>query len=217
MSKTIFRARPAVLSFLCLGVLLGTAACSTTAVAPRTAAPELTFTEISPYMVEAALVDVQTTYQPGADPRDISSRFPVPPDIALKRYAENRLKPGGLQGQMDFVIEDARVYLQTIKPESTVANWVGAGEQDQYELFIRVRLRETQPGGLPGRQAVLTFNRTLTMPASASLDDREYRQVVFLDALMKDIDAGVTRALQEKFSMTDTRARPLLALLSRRG
>ncbi len=65
-----------------------------------------------------------------------------------------------------------------------------------------------------GRQGVLNFNRTLTMPASVSLAEREMRQLQFLEQLMRDVDVAVSKALAEKFSMLDRDALPLTALLS---
>ncbi len=195
--------------------LLCVTACSSTPGAAVKAQPELSFTNISPYHVEASRVEVENKYVPGADPKDISSTFPVSPDIALRRYAENRLQPGGVQGALKFIIEDARVYQTQIKPDNKVVNWMGAGNQDQYEVFLKLNLFYTDELGMQqGRQGVLNFNRTLTMPSSVSLAEREVRQLQFLDQLMKDVDVAVSKALAEKFSMADGDALPLTALLS---
>lgn len=190
-------------------------ACTSTPGANTKAQPELSFTNISPYHVEASRVDVENKYVPGADPKDISSTFPVSPDIALRRYAENRLQPGGQPGALKFIIEDARVYKTLIAPDNKVVNWMGAGNQDQYEVFLKLNLFYANELGMQqGRQGVLNFNRTLTMPASVSLAERELRQLKFLELLMKDVDAAVSKALAEKFSMADSDALPLTALLS---
>lgn len=195
--------------------LFSVAACTSTPVSNSKPQQELSFTNISPYHVEASRVEVENQYVPGADAKDISSTFPVSPDIALRRYAENRLQPGGTTGALKFVIEDARVYQTVIKPDNSVVNWMGAGNQDQYEVFLKVSLYYTDEiGKQSGRKGVLNFNRTLTMPASVSLAEREQRQLQFLEQLMKDVDVSVSKALTEKFSMTDEDALPLTALLS---
>ena len=202
-------------ALLMTAFLLCVVGCTSTPGANSKAQPELNFTNISPYHVEASRVEVENKYVPGADPKDISSTFPVSPDIALRRYAENRLQPGGQPGSLKFIIEDARVYQTVIKPDNQVVNWMGAGNQDQYEVFLKVSLFYTNEMGMQqGRQGVLTFNRTLTMPSSVSLAERELRQLKFLELLMKDVDASVSKALTEKFSMNDSDALPLTALLS---
>lgn len=194
---------------------LGATACTTTPVKTTSPQQELSFTNITPYHVNAARVEVETLYVPGADPKDVASSFPVSPDVAVRRYAENRLQPGGQAGGLKFIIEDARVYQQQIKPDNKVVNWMGAGNQDQYEIFLKVALYYTdETGKQSGRKGELAFNRTLTMPASVSLAEREKRQLEFLAQLMKDVDAAVGKALSEKFSMVDADALPLSTLLS---
>lgn len=195
--------------------LLSVSACTSTPVSNSKPQQELSFTNISPYHVEAARVEVENKYVPGADAKDISSTFPVSPDIALRRYAENRLQAGGTTGALKFIIDDARVYQTMIKPDNSVVNWMGAGNQDQYEVFLKVSLYYTDDVGMQeGRKGALNFNRTLTMPSSVSLAEREQRQLQFLEQLMKDVDVAVSKALTEKFSMTDDDALPLTALLS---
>lgn len=195
--------------------LLCVSACSTTTPVSTESPAQLTFTNISPYHVDAQRVEVETQYVPGSDPKDVSSSFAVPLDIVVKRYAENRLQAGGVRGGLKFIIEDARIYQTQFEQKNKVVNWMGAGKEDQYEVFLRLRLYYTDDMGMQeGRNGVLNFNRTLTVPASVSLAERERRQLQFLDQLMKDVDANVTKALQERFSMTDSDAIPLTALLS---
>lgn len=200
--------------YLLMTVMVG-AGCSTAIPPQKVNEQELSFTQIPPYHVEAARIDVESIYVPGADPRDVASDFPVAPDVVVRRYAENRLQPAGLQGGLKFIIEDARVYYSQIQQDNKIVSWMGVGRQDQYELFLRLNIYFTDEVGLQqGRQGTLNFNRTLTIPSSASLAEREEQQRAFLEQLMKDVDTAVTRALAEKFSMLDQDARPLLSLLA---
>src|SRR3989338_4130263 len=94
--------------------LIGLSACSSTPSTQSKPLPELSFTNVTPYHVDAAKVEIENKYVPGSDPKDISSTFAVSPDVAVRRYAENRLQPGGTQGALKLIIEDARVYLTEI-------------------------------------------------------------------------------------------------------
>lgn len=199
---------------------MGMTACTSTPVSTKSPQQELSFTNVPPYHVNAARVEVETRYTAGADPKDVASSWAVSPDVAVRRYAENRLQPSDMPGQtgsLKFVIEDARVYKTLIQPDNKVVNWVGAGNQDQYEMFLKLALYYTDDMGMQtGRKGELSFNRTLTMPASVSLAEREKRQLQFLEQLMKDVDTGVAKALSEKFSMVDSDAQPLAPLLATR-
>lgn len=198
--------------------VLALAACTTTPIGSKSAQQELSFTHVTPYHVNAARVEVETRYVAGADSKDVASSWAVSPDVAVRRYAENRLQPSDMPGQtggFKFVIEDARVYKTLIQPDNKVVNWVGAGNQDQYEMFLKLSFYYTDDIGMQtGRKGELSFNRTLTMPASVSLAEREQRQLQFLEQLMKDVDVAVAKALSEKFSMVDTDALPLSPLLA---
>ncbi|HEY0901252.1 MAG TPA: hypothetical protein VGD95_03945 [Micavibrio sp.] len=198
--------------------VLGLAACTSTPVATQSPQQELSFTNVPPYHVNAARVEVETRYVAGADPKDVASSWAVSPDVAVRRYAENRLQPSDMPGQtgaLKFVIDDARVYKTMIQPDNKVVNWVGAGNQDQYEMFLKLAIYYTDDVGMQtGRKGELSFNRTLTMPASVSLAEREKRQLQFLEQLMKDVDVAVAKALSEKFSMVDADAQPLAPLLA---
>lgn len=213
MKSSYIRIFPVIL--LATVSVLSVTACTSAPTSASGPSPELSFTNITPYHVDAARVDVENTYVPGSDPKDIASTFPVSPDVAVRRYAENRLQPGGQRGALKFIIEDARVYQTEIVPDNKVVNWMGAGKQDQYEIFLKLKLHYTDDLGMQeGRQGEISFNRTLTMPASVSLAEREKRQLEFLDQLMKDVDASVSKALLERFSMNDSDALPLTALLA---
>src|SRR5688500_13009788 len=85
--------------------------------------PSLTAQFPQPYFVNAASISVETKYDPMANPKDVSSTFPTPPDIALKRYAENRFKAAGGEGVFHFVIEDASVFQEDMKSPSEMARW----------------------------------------------------------------------------------------------
>lgn len=199
-------------AFLFLTVC-GVSACSTAIPADTRPQQELSFTQITPYHVQAARIDIESTYVPGSDPKDVASDFPVAPDVAVRRYAENRLQVAGTSGGLKFIIEDARIHYNQIEQENKIVNWMGAGKQDQYELFMRLNIYYTNDVGLQeGRQGTFNFNRTLTMPSSVSMAEREERQLMFMEQLMKDVDVAVTKALTEKFSMLDDNSVPLSSL-----
>ena len=55
--------------------------------------PELTFAHYPVAYFDVNQVEIINSYEPGKMQGDISTQFPVAPDIAIRRYAENRLKP----------------------------------------------------------------------------------------------------------------------------
>jgi pantothenate synthetase len=55
-----------------------------------------------------------------------------------------------------------------------------------------------QPSGFNGRQSTtIKFDRTLVMPSSVTLAERDMRQTKFLEQLISDLDKRVNEAVDQ--------------------
>ena len=193
-------------AFCSFVVVLGVAALlggctSSIASVENTKLPELTFDHIMPVQVPVAAIHVENNYEVGADSRDVSSSFPTPPDIVLRRYAEHRLASSGGSGTLKFIIEAAHVYHRYIEPEGIIRKWMRTGGKDRYDVSMRFRMYKVFPNGSESRHSVLTVERYMAIPESTSLARREREQLAFLELLMQDIDEAVTRSLQDTLKL----------------
>lgn len=158
-----------------------------------------------PYFVNAQQIIVENRYDPLANAKDVSSTFPTPPDIAIKRYAETRLHHAGAQGTLRFVIHDASVFKDDMDSEVEVARWLGADRRTRYTAHIRIGLyRDTDSvaSGIGAPGAELRAERTLTVPSGLSLDDRDHRVQAFLVQLLADVDNAVTDSLDNTLRLS---------------
>jgi len=191
--------------------VLGLAACTTTS-ANNANAPARILAEFGqPFYVNAANVVVENRYDPMANPKDIASSFPTPPDAALKRYAETRYKPAGGAGTFKFVIEDASVYREALKSQNSAARWVGVDNRDRYTATIKVVLfREGDNyGGAPGAmQNEIRAERTLTIPSTLSLNARDEKFDDFLLQILRDLDAAATSSLTNTLKLSTPEPAP---------
>ncbi len=172
--------------------------------------PELTFAHIEFLPVNVGSIKIENEYDPALNVGDVSSSFPTPPDIALRRYIENRLEPAGETGVLHFVIEDAQVTQHVLEQDGILGKWLQAGERDSYEVSIRVRLYTDFAAGHQSSQSVLTLRRTLTIPDALSLAEREFEQLSFLELLMEDVGQAVTQVLEQKMKLVSVSAPPEL-------
>lgn len=159
----------------------------------------------NPYFVNAQQITVENRYDPLANPKDVSSTFPTPPDIAIKRYAETRLRQAGGQGALRFVIHDASVFKDEMDSDVEVARWLGADRRTRYTAHIRIGLyRDTDSvaSGIGAPGAELRAERTLTVPSGLSLDDRDHRVQAFLVQLLADVDNAVTDSLNNTLRLS---------------
>jgi hypothetical protein len=164
--------------------------------------PEMTFAHVSPLYLDVYDIEVENQYDPDRDPDDISSSFPTPPDIALKRYADTRLKASGSGGDiLKFVIEDARVKHNYIQPEGRLSYWTKSGGKDHYNVQMRLRIYKIHSDGSESNQSVLKLERAISIPDTFNLSEREMEQLKFLEMLMDDVDEAVTSVITKKLDL----------------
>lgn len=187
------------------------AACTTPAVNNANAPARILAEFGQPFYVNAASVSVESTYDPSADAKDISSSFPTPPDVALKRYAETRFKPAGGAGVFKFIIEDASVYSEELQSQSSAARLVGVDNRDRYTAVIKVVLQRVGDnfGSAPGAMLnEIRAERTLTIPSRISLNERDERFNDFLLQMLRDIDKASTSSLTNTLKLSTPEPAP---------
>lgn len=179
-----------VCSILALSV---TAGC-TTNVSGGEPVPQMRFDHVEPFMLTVGGVSVQDTHRPAAD--DVADELPTPPALALRRYAENRLKGTGYSDTMYFVIEEAHVTKNTEKPDGKVMKWMGLNDSDKYSMAVVLRLYTQDVNGRQSNHAVLNFNRTATIPHHYSLAEKELEKLKFMEMFMQDVDNAVENTIR---------------------
>lgn len=187
-------------SFMVLGCIFLLTAC-TSSVPEGKPMPELTFQHIAPFAVNVGAVEVENRYDSSSDPNDVSSSFPTPPDILLRRYAENRLQPAGGEGVLKFIIEGVNVHHSLVQPAGNLSQWMGINRKDLYEVNMKIRMYELSPEGREGTHSILNMERSIAIPQSYSVADKEREKFNFLELLMKDVDTAVIQALKEKMNL----------------
>lgn len=186
-----------------LATPLALPACTMTTDAAKKPLPSLTQQFATPFYVNAANVVVESRYDPLANSRDVSSTFPTPPDMALRRYAETRLRPAGGEGILKFLIEDASVYREGMPSPNKAARWLDLDDKDRYTAMIRASLiREGVAATAPGAMGLqIKLERTLTIPESTSLAERDRLFQGFVADLLGDMDGAVTDALNNTLKL----------------
>lgn len=179
-------------------------ACTMTGNPEQRPLPSLTGQFSQPFMINASNVIIDNRYDPLSNPKDVSTTFPTPPDLALKRYAETRIKPAGGEGVLRFIIEDASVLKETRPSPSEVARWFNMDDKDRYIAEIKlVLLREGVAATVPGAiQSNMRVERTLTIAESTSLAERDNLLQGFVSDLLRDIDKAVVEALRNTLKLS---------------
>ena len=184
-------------SLLLTAAILALASCETSHPGGMPA-PQLTFAQFTPQTLNVQSATVSEAYEITNDPKDISGQFVISPAEVVKRYAAQRYQASGAaDGQFSILIEDARVHMREDKEKSKVLSSLDVGTDDLYELFLRLRV-SPEPAGFNGRQAtIIKMERSLVMPSSVSIADREIRQTKFLEQLITDLDKKIQDVLDQ--------------------
>lgn len=178
----------------CALAVLAVAGCSNITASP---APQLTFSNYQTQSLNVASATVEEAYIMPNDNQDVSSQFVIAPSEAVKRYAAKRFAAKGSgNGFFTIAIEDARVHLRQIDQQNKALQWSGVGKEDEYHVYLQLRVTP-QPDGFTGRMGATTIkmDRTLVMPSSVTLAEREIKQVQFLEKLIADVDVKIQGAL----------------------
>lgn len=160
--------------------------------------PQLTFANYAAQSLNVASSSVVESFKGKQVQGDISSQFVMAPNEAVQKYAANRFKSANAaDGSFVLDIQDSFVTMRQIEQQNKVLEWADVGKEDEYRIFLQVQV-VAQPSGFQGRQATtIKFDRTLVMPSSVTLAEREMRQTKFLEKLIADLDARVNEALDQ--------------------
>ncbi len=164
--------------------------------------PDLTFDNYPTQTITASFINVSRPYDPFADKNDIAMNMAVPPHVALERYLHKRFVAD--QSETDslrITIEDGRTTMRQIKQENKLLNATDIGTQDEYTIRMKIKLQPYSSGNIPGAGIEHRFERTLVMPQSVSLAEREMRQVKFLEKMIADMDAKIMGSLRSPLRM----------------
>ncbi|HIF26917.1 MAG TPA: hypothetical protein EYG18_06290 [Micavibrio sp.] len=185
-------------SFLCVCSILALSAAAgcTTNVSGGEAAPKMTFNYVEPLTLSVGSKVIDDRHMPAAD--DASDDLPTPPSLALRRYAENRLKSAGGSDTLYFVIEEANVTKVTEQPEGKVMKWVGVNNSDKYSMSVVVRLYMQDANGSQSNHSLLNFNRSVTIPHHYTLAEKELEKLKFMENFMKDVDGAVENTVRTR-------------------
>lgn len=172
------------------------------AINPSGPSPDLTFDHVPKQTIIASLITVERSYDPFADSSDVAMNMAVPPHVALERYLHKRFRADGAQtDSVKFTIEEGRVTLREIRQDNNLLSAVNIGTQDEYTVRMKIKIQPFSTGNVPGAGIEHRFERTLVMPQSISLADREMRQVQFVEKMIQDMDAKIIASLRNPLRM----------------
>ena len=184
-------ARP--LPFIVFAGLLLTA-CETPA--PAQKFPDLTYAHLGPMTLNVATLEVVSDYRATLKKPNVEHLFPVKPDHALERWAQDRLKAAGKRGAARFVIARASVTETPLKTKTGITGAFTTDQAERYDAVIEATLEIFGSGGIRKGFAHARVVRSRTVAEGISLNVREKTWFDLTEALMRDFNTEMEKNIR---------------------
>ncbi len=161
--------------------------------------PELTFTHLPPIRLDVARIDVVRQYVlPGTKP-NVEQLFPVLPAAVAERWAHDRLRAVGGNGIARVTIKQASVVEVPLRRTTGIVGMFTTDQAWRYDGVLDVSVAIVDRSD--GRRAEVSARamRSRTAPEDISLNDRERLWFKLTEDLIDDVNASLTRQIQDNF------------------
>lgn len=195
---------------LTCGALLG--GCTATPTEPYTPLAQMTFEHLVAIPVQAGTLDIAIETQRGAKPWDIANELPTPPDIAVRRYLEERFEAKGGNGTINVTLTKADVALKSVPQENFLLKHIPVVNNDEYTFEIIIDLASRYISGQPDRESTLRFVRQVEILPQVTPAFREAKLQRVLEEIIRDIDEAMIREFANEFAVVRDRDIPVHAI-----
>lgn len=172
------------------------AACTTPPPSPRF--PQLTFSHLRPFRLDAQTLDIVDGFR-ATSRADVASGMPVPPAVAARQWANDRLVPTGNSGSIVFTITEASVIETKLERTKGVRGVVTNDQSERYDgkLAAKISIRNTarQRSGEVSAEAT----RSRTVSENISLNERDRIWFEISEALINDLNVELEKAINQFF------------------
>lgn len=170
--------------------------------APKAYTPtDFNFSKSTPLSVNVAEIKVIESYQAPIQRPNVEHEFPTPPAVALKQWANQRLRATGSQGVLEVSIDDASVR-EVLLPKTKGFKGLITNDQDaRYDANIRVSMRlynGTDPISVASGDVIVT--RSKSIDEKATVEDHERLYDGMTRDMLNAFDMQATQRLRQYFS-----------------
>ena len=164
---------------------------------PANGWPEITFQHRPALQFDAAEIAIEQSYEAPLDPPHVVHLFPVSPGEAAVRWARDRLAAAGPAGRLIYDVREASAVEVPLQIESGLTGLFTAEQSARYDARLVVEVRLLDDRGMTRAAVEAEVEHSITVPEDATLREREEAWFRLTEALMRDFDAELERALYQ--------------------
>jgi hypothetical protein len=156
---------------LAAAAALALAGCQAPAPAPTL--PPIGFAQYGPLTFDVARIAVETPYVSPMAPPNVEHLAPTPPEQALRRWVQDRLRAGGSDGLLRVVLKDARITETPLPVAQGLQGRFRNEQASRYDGRMQVELVGEGAGRRVQGYVEAVVERSTTVPENASPYQRD--------------------------------------------
>lgn len=155
---------------------------------PQLSLPELTFTHLPAFKLDASRVELTSEYVAPMVAPNIEHQVPTSPETALRRWARDRLTAGNVSGVARFTIIEASVAESDLPVEKGITGAFTKDQAKRYTATASAKLELFDDRGFRRGLTTSRVSRSRTVPEGITLNERDKALHSLVEDLMKDFD-----------------------------
>ncbi len=162
--------------------------------------PDVTFGHLAPIHLNVIEVETRSAYAPPLAPPHVDHRFPIPPEEAMRRWADHRLKSAGLGDTGRFTILRASVVEERLPTDTGLLDRVKIEQAARYTITLEGQLEILSASGRRLKSASARVSRTRSLREGLTAEERDRAWVDLTKAAMRDFDTSMSEAINNFLS-----------------
>jgi hypothetical protein len=161
--------------------------------------PEITFTQLTPFRLDVARVEVVSKFQPPARAPHIESDMPVSPETALRRWVQDRLQATGTGAILRVVIRDAAATETPLKTDQSLTGMFKKEQAARADVALDVALQILDDHQFVRSEVTGKVDRSRTEPEGQKLNERDKLLYEMVDELIRALNTELDPSIQDTF------------------
>ena len=187
--------RAALAGTLLVIVAIAAAGCEITLPKTPERAPP-SFAHLPPLVFDLGRIEIVA---PSAAPlaSDVDHLFPTSPAVAVRLWAEERLRAEGMDGVLRVTIDEASARATPLATNTDIEDLFTREQNERVEVRLRVTIEAIDGAGQVRGSAIADTRRSRTLPEGISLTERERQYDDIVDDLIRDYNASQVAAIRQ--------------------
>ena len=166
---------------------------------PHNEFPQLTYSHLPKITFDVERIEVIEAYRPSLDPPHVELIMPVSLNRTAARWGEDRLRAGGSQRRLRYIVREASVIETPLEGTQGIEDLFTVDQSERYDATLVIEVEILGTLDQVEAMATVTAKRTTTVAEDITLTDREQAWFILIEKAMGDANAQLEVTLQEVF------------------